>query len=203
MNLQVNLLHRHESSSAAGVHRRKVLRMAALGLVGVALLAVAQIGFSMVALRAELAATDLRWRQLASEHDQVVRVQTALDGLRRQLAELSSFSNAQLRVAGRLYTVACALPAGMQFSELALNQTLADLPGSTARKYELKVVGRTYGESGSELVGDFIERLKRTALTEHDMGAVRPGGFSPSAAGGRPNEYTFEVLCLFEPRSLK
>lgn len=124
--------------------------------------------------------------------------------------ELIAFTNAQMKVADRLYALADAVPDTVQLINLEINSDTRNvqpknqkLPQYAARRYYGTIQGRVAAETGAADFKKFIGNLK--GLPEDRLfGRVREGGFNPERVnnkkGGMP-DYILTVELDAEPKS--
>lgn len=203
MNLQVNLLHENEVRGADGLRPAALMRIGGLAAGGVVLLSLLWIVQANWRLRQELAGSRTEWQQLEKRYHALQAAQLAATTAESVLGEMVAFSNAQLRVSGRLAALGGMVPPSIQLTELRLATSVVDAEKNPARLYTLHAAGRCRDADAAAIVAGFLEDLKDLP-PPIDLGTVTPGSFGPDPApSAGPNDQLFEARCLFSPRPFK
>lgn len=197
MNAHINLLEMDERRNPGVMLMQKALGTGALVvIVGVVLYGVLS-SLLLADARSRLLRAKEQWERIKPDHGRAEKEIAACRELERMQTELAAFSNAQLEVSGRMLRLARSVPAGIQLTEVALTHTLEEEDGAPARRYELKIAGRTPTEGSDACMKSFIQTL-HAVPQEEGFGEVQPLGLQIDPRNAR--ESLFEIRCQLEAR---
>ncbi len=139
-------------------------------------------------------------KNMANDFKRAASVKKEIVELTKIKTELVAFSNAQLRVSNRLYSLSKITPSDVQLLSFSLfNKDVANetIP---ARKYSATLEGRTKSEGAETRIQLMINTLTLQPV---------PNNFDNVIAGGvkvdprKLDEKTFEIRFDFSPRNYK
>lgn len=199
MNAHINLLEMDERRNPGVMLMQKALGTGALVvIVGVVLYGVLS-SLLLADARSRLLRAKEQWERIKPDHGHAEKEIAACRELERMQAELAAFSNAQLAVSGRMLRLARCVPAGIQLTEVALTHTLEEEDGAPARRYELKIAGRTPTEGSDACLESFMQALREVS-PEEGFGTVSPLGLRVDPRVDNARESLFEIRCQIESR---
>ena len=198
MSLHIDLFKEEERSNPSGrILLTTMVTVAIVILVGLALY-VFQTFFMLQASQSALVRAQRRSDEMKQNHKLALKLMADIADARSCLAEMTSFSNAQAKVANQLYAIAVSVPEEVQLTHLVIGNTLVaggakkDVP---ARLFSGTITGRTSADGVNERVRAVIAEMNGA---DGLLGAVRPGGVSVDPS--KSTDRIFEINFALEPR---
>lgn len=194
MNAHINLLALDERRNPGVMIMKTVLGTG--GLVAIAGILIYGV-MAYVLLKdteTRLKCAEAQWASIKPDFDRAERLHAECLELERMQAELAAFSNVQVSAVLRLGHLARCVPVDIQLTEVSLSHSLEDDDGHAARRYVMKITGRTATDGCADRLEAFMQAL-RNVPEEEVFGTVTPLGLRVDPRVDNARDSLFEISC--------
>ncbi len=202
MNLQLNLILNSEIRSGSNITRKFIIRMAAVSVPIIILGIMIPIFFGSRQAKRDLASAREEKKQLESVHAVVLELQNDLAIYERLIREVDGWNKSRLGWYEMLTELQMLAPSNVQFTRLAINETIEEIDSVPARKLLMMLKGKIAGNNPRDDIQRFNKGIKESRILAELMSNVDIRLLGASGDPGESDVWTFDATCSFNPRKM-